>query len=114
MYAVIDIAGKQYKVSPEDKITTEKIEGALGDKLLFDKILLVKDGESILFGTPYINGFRVNGQIVSQTKSEKIKVSKFKAKVRYRKTTGYRPKLTEIKILSLVRPRKSQLTTVKK
>ena len=104
MYAVIETGGKQYKVSPGDNILIEKIEGKVGDNIKFDKILLLVDGDSVNVGKPYLDE-NVVGKIISQGRGEKIRVSKFKAKVRYRRTTGHRQYLTKVVIEKIKTPK---------
>lgn len=97
-YAVILTGGKQYKVSEGDVIEIEKLKDEAGQKYSFDKVLLyVSDGLSRI-GHPYLNDVVVSGNILEQLKGEKIRVSKFKAKARYRKVQGHRQLFTKIKI----------------
>jgi large subunit ribosomal protein L21 len=97
-YAVIASGGKQYKVSEGSILALEKIAGEAEDKVLFDKVLLFVDGESIFLGQPYLMTVTVSAKIISQTKGDKIRVSKFKAKARYRRVYGHRQDLTQVKI----------------
>lgn len=97
-YAVVVSGGKQYKVSEGDVITVDKIVGVKDDKVSFDEVLLIVDEGSVKIGKPTVAGVKVSGQLVDQVKGDKIRVSKFKAKSRYRRTIGFRSQLTEIKI----------------
>lgn len=119
MYAVFETGGKQYKVSVGDKILVEKLDGSEGSPIKFDKVLLLSDGKSLMVGNPWLENISVEGKIVSQTKGDKIRISKFKAKVRYRKTVGHRQKLSAVSITKVstksgAKPEKKKLTTVKK
>ena len=68
MYAVIETGGKHFKVEADTKIKIEKIDGELGSEVKFDKIVtLVKDDDSVVIGTPYVEGATVNAKIVSQS-----------------------------------------------
>jgi len=109
MYAVIETGGKQYKVSEGDNISIEKIDGKVGDSIKFDKILLLVNGDSVSIGRPFLGG-DISGKILSQGRGEKIRVSKFKAKVRYRRTTGHRQYLTKI-VIEKINSKKSAAKT---
>lgn len=97
-YAVIKTGGKQYKVSEGDIIEVDRLAGENNGKVVFDQVfLLVSDGK-IKIGKPTIVGEKVEGKILAQTKGDKIRVSKFKAKVRYRRVTGFRANLSRVQI----------------
>lgn len=114
MYAIIETGGKQYKVSPGDNILVEKLEGKEGENINFNKVLLLVDNSVVNIGTPYVENASVGGKILSQEKGEKIRVSKFKAKVRYRKTTGHRQLLTKIAINDIKTGKTAKKPTPKK
>lgn len=97
-YAVIVSGGKQYKVSEGDVITVDKLLGDKNDKINFDEVLLMVDEGNVKIGKPVVSGVKVAGELVEQIKGDKIRVSKFKAKSRYRRTVGFRALLTQIKI----------------
>lgn len=101
MFAIIQCTGKQYIVSPNDSITVQHLDGNVGDELNITDVLLVSDDKKTSIGTPYVKGAVVKAKIISQQKGEKITVRRFKSKVRYRKTRGFRPLETEIKIVSI-------------
>jgi len=98
MYAVIKTGGKQHKVSEGDEIAVEKIDGVKGDIVFFDEVLMVSRGEDIKVGTPYLTEARVSGEIIEQTKANKINVFKMKRRKGFKKKTGHRQKLTRMKI----------------
>ncbi len=100
-YAVIQTGGKQYKVSVGQTIEVEKLEGKDGSALSFDQVLFLADEGSFKLGNPHISGLSVAGKIVEQTKGDKIRVSKFKAKSRYRRVMGHRQKLTKVEIVKI-------------
>ena len=97
-YVIIRTGGKQYKASVGDTLEIDKL--SLGDKknFTFDEVLLSVDGENVSIGNPIIAGVRVNATLVEQKKGDKIRVSKFKAKSRYRKVIGFRPQISVVKI----------------
>jgi large subunit ribosomal protein L21 len=101
MFAVVEIAGKQYRVNTKDVIDASFIEGNVGTTLTFDRVLLVSDGKKNHIGTPTVKGIAVKAKIVAQAKGEKLNVRRYKQKVRYRKSTGFRPLVTKLEIVSI-------------
>jgi len=97
-YAVIATGGKQYRVSEGDEIEVDLLASNQGKTYTFEDILLVRDGETVVVGTPKVLGAVVEAAILAHGKGEKIHVSKFKAKVRYSRTVGFRPRFTKLKI----------------
>ena len=102
-FAVINTGGKQYKVSEGGLVSIEKIKGEYkkGDKLSFDKVMLVDDGKDTTIGTPYITGAKVDGEIVEIGRSRKVMVVKYKQKSRYLKRNGHRQPFFKVKITSI-------------
>lgn len=102
-FAVIETGGKQYRVSEGDTIKIEKLPGEYkeGDKITFDKVLLIDNGKDTELGTPYIEKAKVTGIFQEEGKGKKITVIKFKSKSRYNKTRGHRQIFNSIKIESL-------------
>ncbi|MBN1382378.1 MAG: 50S ribosomal protein L21 [Deltaproteobacteria bacterium] len=98
MYAVIKTGGKQQKVSEGQIVTVEKLAGEKGDTVTFDEVLLVANDDDIRVGTPYVEGAKVTGEIVEQTKGEKIFVFRMKRRKGYHKKTGHRQLQTNLKI----------------
>lgn len=101
MYAIIENCGKQYKVAEGDIIFFEKLKGK--ENIIFEKILLISDNENIVIGTPYVKGFKVQGQILGNTKSKKIVVFKMKAKKNYKRKYGHRQNYTKVLIKSIIK-----------
>ena len=103
MLAVIATGGKQYIVKPEQILKVEKIEGEVGDILQFDTVLLLSDdeGQTVNIGTPIVEGAKVEAEIIEQGRSKKIRVVKYKPKVRYKKVYGHRQHFTKVKITSI-------------
>jgi large subunit ribosomal protein L21 len=99
--AVIKSGGKQYIVKSGDVITVDKIDGDVGSKVELVKLANIStDGSAVELGTPQMKSL-VSAEIVESGKGTKIRVAKFKAKVRYRRVTGFRPMLSKLKILSV-------------
>jgi len=97
-FAVVKIAGHQYKVAEGEEIEVPKIEGEKGAAINLEEVLLVVDGEKVKIGEPQVKGAKIQAEIVDQKKGEKIRVAKYKAKTGYRRVRGFRPLLTKIKI----------------
>ena len=102
-FAVIFTGGKQYKASVGGLLSIEKIIGEYkkGDKLSFDKVLLVDDGKDTTIGTPYIKGAKVDAEIVEIGRTRKVMVVKYKQKSRYLKRNGHRQPFFKVKITSI-------------
>lgn len=109
-YAVFASGGKQYKVKPGDIVELEKLDGAEGDALTFDNVLLRSFEDGITVGQPTIAGVSIAGKILGQMKGVKIRVAKFKAKARYRRVQGHRQLLTQVKIEKIVSKAKKTKT----
>ncbi|MDF1498699.1 MAG: 50S ribosomal protein L21 [Patescibacteria group bacterium] len=105
MIAVIKTGGKQYKVSPKDKLKVEKLEGEEGKKIFFDQVLLISedDGKDINIGDPVVKGVKVEAKIIRQARAKKIEVIKHKAKKRYNVKNGHRQYFTEVEIENIVK-----------
>jgi large subunit ribosomal protein L21 len=97
-YAFILHGGKQYHVQEGKTILMDKIDGDKDSKILFSQVVLVRDEDEVKIGAPFVEGAHADATIVEQVKGDKIRVSKFKAKVRYRRTTGFRPRFTKVRI----------------
>jgi large subunit ribosomal protein L21 len=101
MYAVIATGGKQYRVNEGDCLRVEKLTGSVGEKVVFDKVLLTGgDGEPKI-GTPMLNGAKVEAEITAQDRAKKIVVFKFKRRKNYRRKYGHRQPYTELKITKI-------------
>jgi large subunit ribosomal protein L21 len=102
-FAVIQTGGKQYKVKTGDEIKIEKILGdhKEGDKVVFDKVLLVDNGSDTTIGTPYIDGAKVTASITKIGRLPKIDVIKYKQKSKYFKKNGHKQPYFQVKIEGL-------------
>jgi len=101
MLAVIETGGKQYRVSPKRIIAIEKIPGEPGSDVVFDKVMLLGERESVQIGTPYLAGAKVSAKIVSQGRDDKKIVFRYHSKTRYRKKKGHRQAFTEVEIVGV-------------
>lgn len=112
MYAVIKTGGKQYRVKEGDVITVEKLDIEAGEKVTFDKVLLLSDGETIKVGAPFVESCNVEGTVVEHGKGQKVIIFKYKSKKDYRKKQGHRQPYTMIEIQK-VSAKKARKTAVK-
>lgn len=101
MFAVVVIGGKQYPVTKGETLTVDSQEGAVGDVLSFDRVLLTEDGGKVTVGKPVVSGVTVKAKILSQDKGEKLHIRRYKSKVRYRKSRGFRAHLTKLEVESI-------------
>jgi len=100
-YAVIAISGSQYKVSQDQIITIDKIDLKEGEKSSTDQVLLVVDGDKVNVGNPLVKNAKVDFEVVKSYKDDKIDVSVYKSKSRYRRHLGFRAQVSDIKILKI-------------
>lgn len=99
-FAVIQTGGKQYKVAKGDSIKIEKLPGdfIVGDKITFDKVLLVEKGPDTTIGTPFISGAKVEAILEKVARAPKILVVQYKQKSKYLKRKGHRQNYFQVKI----------------
>jgi len=98
MYAVFNSGGRQYRVEPGDQLNIEKIGTGVGEGVSFDKVLLVRDGEQVHVGIPYVEGAAVEATVLSQARARKLLVFKFKRRKNYKRLKGHRQQQTRIRI----------------
>jgi large subunit ribosomal protein L21 len=102
MFAVIKTGGKQYRVAAEDVITIEKLPAEAGATVTFEEVLMVGDGDKATVGTPLVAGASVAGEVVEQTRGDKIRIFKKKRRKHYQRTAGHRQHLTVVKITDIL------------
>ena len=102
MYAIVEIAGQQFKVAKDQKVFVHRLAGEEGDKISFDKVLLTADGDNVTLGAPAIDGAQVGAKITRHLRGDKVIVFKKKRRKGYRVKNGHRQSLTEIVIESIV------------
>ena len=98
--AVIETGGKQYVVAPGDVIKVEKLTQRAGDKFVFDKVMLVADGDTIGLGKPYYDA-KVSAELIAQDRLDKVITRKYHNKTRYRNTKGHRQHVSVVRILDI-------------
>ncbi len=98
MYAIVEIAGQQYKVEKDQQIFVHRLEGEEGSKVEFSNVLLTDDGKNISVGAPAVEGVLVSAKILEHLKGDKVIAFKKKRRKGFRKKTGFRQSLTKIQI----------------
>ena len=98
MYAVIKTGGKQYRVSEGETLKIEKLELEPGNKVTFNEVLMIADGENVQVGSPLVDKASVEAKVISQGKGKKINILKFKRRKQSMKQQGHRQLFTEIQI----------------
>ncbi|MGB0933728.1 MAG: 50S ribosomal protein L21 [Lishizhenia sp.] len=101
MYAIVEIAGQQFKVQKDQKIYTHRLDAKEGDKLDFDKVLLVDNKGKVTLGAPAIEGATVSAKVEEHLKGDKVIVFKKKRRKGYKKKNGHRQALTAITITGI-------------
>jgi large subunit ribosomal protein L21 len=103
-YAIVETGGKQYKVSPGQKIDVDRLRVTEGEDVELSKVLLIADGEDTIIGSPTIDGAKVIATCLGEKKGDKIIVFKYKPKVRSRRKTGHRQIYANLEIKEIVKP----------
>ena len=98
MFAIIETGGKQYKVNEGDVIFVEKLEVAEGDKITFDRVLVVSDADGIKVGAPVVEGATVTANVVKNGKGKKVVVMTYKPKKNEKRKIGHRQPYTKVQI----------------
>ena len=102
MYAVVKTGGKQYRVSPGEKLKVEQLTADVGAEVVLDQVLMVGEGESVRLGQPVVAGATVTATVVAHGRGEKIKIFKMRRRKHYQKHQGHRQNYTELKIEAIV------------
>ncbi len=101
MFAVFASGGKQHRVTEGEVVRLERLDGEPGTEIVFDKVLLVADGDSVSVGAPYVAGGQVTGEVVAQTRGDKIRVIKFKRRKDYMRRYGHKQHYTDVRITGI-------------
>ncbi|OGY64898.1 MAG: 50S ribosomal protein L21 [Candidatus Harrisonbacteria bacterium RIFCSPLOWO2_02_FULL_41_13b] len=101
MFAIIETGGKQYRVTPGQKLKVEKLEAKEGEGFVLDKVLLTADGENVKVGNPYVTGVTVETKISRQGRARKVIVFKYHSKTRQKKKKGHRQSFTELEVVGI-------------
>ncbi|MBI3578524.1 MAG: 50S ribosomal protein L21 [Ignavibacteriales bacterium] len=98
MFAVVEIAGQQYKVAKSDKLYVPKMKSEVGAKVTIDKVLLVGDEKKTTVGAPYIKGASIEAKVLGHMQDDKVTVFKKKKRKGYRVRRGHRQQYTQIEV----------------
>src|SRR5215510_9768273 len=101
MYAIVDIAGQQFKVTKDQKHFVHRLDAEVGATVEFENVLLTDENGKITIGEPFVVGTKVTAKVLMQTRGEKVIVFKKKRRKGYRKSTGHRDYITQIQIESI-------------
>ena len=101
MHAVIESGGKQYRVEPGGRLRVERLAAEEGEQVEFDRVLLVGDGETVIAGTPCVDGGKVSATVLGHGRSRKINIIKFKRRKGYMRRQGHRQAYTELRITDI-------------
>jgi len=101
MFAVFSSGGKQHRVIEGETIRIEMLDAEPGQEVVFDKVLLVSDGDRVAVGAPYVDGGKVTGEVVSHDRGKKIRIIKFRRRQGYMRTQGHRQWFTEVRITGI-------------
>ena len=101
MYAIVEIAGQQFKVAKDQKVYVHRLKEAEGSKVTFNKVMLLDDDKNVTIGAPAIEGAEVTAKILGHLKGDKVIVFKKKRRKGYKKKNGHRQYLSEIQIESI-------------
>lgn len=100
-FAVIQLAGKQFKVQKGDKLTVDRLDQTEGKNFKVDKILMLADGERQMIGQPLVDKASVTLKLLKNKRSKKLRVGKFKAKSRYRRVYGHRQPQSVVEVVEI-------------
>lgn len=101
MFAVFASGGKQHRVTEGEVVRLELLDAEPGQEVVFDKVLMVADGDNVSVGAPYVEGGKVTGEVVASDRGRKIRIIKFKRRKDYMRTQGHRQWYTEVKITGI-------------
>ena len=101
MFAVFQSGGKQHRVAAGDVVTLELLDAEPGQEVVFDKVLMVANGDDVNVGAPYVDGGQVKGEVLRNDRGDKIRILKFKRRKDYMRRQGHRQWFTEVKITAI-------------
>ncbi|MFL2519463.1 MAG: 50S ribosomal protein L21 [Candidatus Azotimanducaceae bacterium] len=101
MFAVFQSGGKQHRVSEGDVVKVELVDGEPGAEVIFDRVLMVADGDDVNVGAPYVNEGKVTAEVLRIDRAKKVRIIKFKRRKDYLKRQGHRQWFTEVKITGI-------------
>ena len=101
MYAIVEIAGQQFKVQKDQKVFVHRLAAEAGSKIEFDRVMLIDNDGKITLGAPAIDGAKVTAEVISHVKGDKVIVFKKKRRKGYKKKNGHRQQFTSIQIIDI-------------
>ena len=102
MYAIVEIAGQQFKVEKDKKLFVHRLAAAEGTAVEFDKVLLIENEGKVDVGTPLLEGAKVTAKVLEHTKGDKVLIFKKKRRKSYQKMNGHRQSFTQVIIEEIV------------
>ena len=102
MFAVFMSGGKQHRVNEGDVLKLERLNAEPGDEVVFDKVLLVAEGDEVNVGQPYVEGGRISARVLGHDRGSKIRVIKFKRRKNYLRRQGHRQWYTQVRITGIM------------
>ena len=102
MYAIVEIAGQQFKVEKDKKLFVHQLEAKEGDSVEFEKVLLVDNDGTVAVGTPTVKGAKITAKVLAHVQGEKVLVFKKKRRKSYQKMNGHRQHFTQIQVETIV------------
>lgn len=102
MYAIVEIAGQQFKVEKDKKLFVHQLDAKEGDSVEFEKVLLVDNDGAVAVGTPTVSGAKITAKVLAHVKGEKVVVFKKKRRKSYQKMNGHRQQFTQIQVETIV------------
>jgi large subunit ribosomal protein L21 len=102
MYAIVEIAGQQFKVEKDKKLYVHQLDAKEGDSVDFEKVLLVDNDGTVAVGTPTVNGAKITAKVLAHVQGDKVIVFKKKRRKTYRKKNGHRQQFTQIQVETIV------------
>lgn len=101
MFAVFSSGGKQHRVTEGEVIKLERLSAEPGDEVVFDKVLILANGDQVTLGQPYVDGGRVTAEVIGHDRHKKIRIIKFKRRKDYMRRQGHRQWFTQLKITGI-------------
>ena len=101
MFAVFQSGGKQHRVTEGDVLRLELLESEPGNEIVFDKVLMVANGEEVNVGAPFLEGITVKAEVLKSERAKKIRILKFRRRKDYMRRQGHRQWFTEVQITSI-------------
>lgn len=102
MYAIVEIAGQQFKVQKDQKLYVHRLKAEAGSKIDFDKVLLVDNDGKVTLGAPAIEGAKITAEVIEHLKGDKVIIFRKKRRKGYKKKNGHRQSFTSIKVTGIV------------